>query len=49
VQVIIMTGGALTLEEGQTCRSEDFQVIHKPFLAADIVGIIEGRKRVALA
>jgi len=49
LQVIIMTGGALTLEEGQTCRTEDFQVIHKPFLAADIVSIIEGRKRVAQA
>jgi ATP-dependent Clp protease ATP-binding subunit ClpA/ActR/RegA family two-component response regulator len=45
VQVIIMTGGSLTLEEDQVCRKEDFQVIHKPFLAADIMGMIEGRKR----
>ena len=47
-QVIIMTGGSLTLEEDQTCRSEDFQVIKKPFLASDIVSMIEGRKRQAI-
>jgi ATP-dependent Clp protease ATP-binding subunit ClpA len=46
-QVIIMTGGSLTIEEDQTCRTEDFQVIKKPFLAADIVNLIEGRKRLA--
>jgi DNA-binding NtrC family response regulator/catechol 2,3-dioxygenase-like lactoylglutathione lyase family enzyme len=45
IQVIIMTGGALTLDEDQTCRREDFQVIYKPFLASDVVSLIEGRKR----
>jgi ATP-dependent Clp protease ATP-binding subunit ClpA len=46
-QVIIMTGGSLTLEEDQVCRREDFQVILKPFLAADLMGMIEGRRRTA--
>jgi ATP-dependent Clp protease ATP-binding subunit ClpA/ActR/RegA family two-component response regulator len=45
VQIIIMTGGALTLDEDQTCRKEDFQVIYKPFLASDVVNLIEGRRR----
>jgi CheY-like chemotaxis protein len=48
-QVIIMTGGSLTLEEDQVCRKEDFQVIHKPFFASDIMSMIEGRRRAAPA
>jgi len=47
VQVIIMTGGSLTIEEAQMCRNEGFQVINKPFLVADLVVMIEGRKRAA--
>jgi ATP-dependent Clp protease ATP-binding subunit ClpA/ActR/RegA family two-component response regulator len=49
VQVIIMTGGALTMEEDETCRKEDFQIILKPFLAADIIGLIDRRKRAVSA
>jgi ATP-dependent Clp protease ATP-binding subunit ClpA/CheY-like chemotaxis protein len=45
VEVIIMTGGSLTLVEDQVCRKEKFQIIKKPFLASDIMGMIEGRKR----
>ena len=48
-QVIIMTGGSLTLEEDQTCRAEGFQVIKKPFLTAEVIGMIEGRRRAAPA
>jgi ATP-dependent Clp protease ATP-binding subunit ClpA len=48
-QVIIMTGGFLTLEEDQICRKQDFQLINKPFLAADILALMEGRKRAAPA
>jgi CheY-like chemotaxis protein len=47
IQVIIMTGGSLTIQEAQTCRNEGFQVINKPFLVADLVVMIEGRKRAA--
>jgi ATP-dependent Clp protease ATP-binding subunit ClpA/CheY-like chemotaxis protein len=49
LQVIIMTGGALTMEEDETCRKEDFQIIHKPFLAADIVALLDRRKRAVSA
>jgi CheY-like chemotaxis protein len=48
-QVIIMTGGSLTLEEDQTCRAEGFQVIKKPFLTAEVIGMIEVRRRAAPA
>jgi DNA-binding NtrC family response regulator len=49
LQVIIMTGGALTMEEDETCRKEDFQIIHKPFLAGDIVALLDRRKRAVSA
>jgi len=49
IQVIIMTGGELTLEEDEICRKEAFQAINKPFFALDIVKMIEGRRRAATA
>jgi ATP-dependent Clp protease ATP-binding subunit ClpA/CheY-like chemotaxis protein len=49
IQVIIMTGGELTLEEDEFCRKESFQTIHKPFFALDIVKMIDGKKQTAAA
>jgi CheY-like chemotaxis protein len=49
IQVIIMTGGELTLEEDEFCRREAFQAIHKPFFALDIVKMIDGKKQTATA
>lgn len=47
LQVIIMTGGELNLEEDQASRREDFYILKKPFLAGDIAGLIGVRKRAA--
>jgi ATP-dependent Clp protease ATP-binding subunit ClpA/CheY-like chemotaxis protein len=49
IQVIIMTGGELTLEESEMCRKEGFQTINKPFFGLDIVKMIDGRRRSASA
>jgi ATP-dependent Clp protease ATP-binding subunit ClpA/CheY-like chemotaxis protein len=49
IQVIIMTGGELTLEEAELCKKEGFQSINKPFFGLDIVKLIEGRKQTANA
>ena len=49
IQVIIMTGGSLSLEEDELCRKDSFQVISKPFFAPDIVRMIEGNRQTANA
>ncbi len=49
IQVIIMTGGELTLEESEVCRKEGFQAINKPFFGLDIVRMIEGKRQTASA
>jgi ATP-dependent Clp protease ATP-binding subunit ClpA/CheY-like chemotaxis protein len=49
IQVIIMTGGELTLEESEVCRKEGFQAINKPFFGLDIVRMIEGKRQAASA
>ena len=41
LQVILMTGTELSPDEAAICQRQDFPVLRKPFLAEDIVRIIQ--------
>jgi len=40
LRIVIMTGGQLSSEEIAECARNDFPVLRKPFLGADIVGLV---------
>ena len=44
-QVIIMTGGGLGPEDVAICNECDFNILFKPFLAVDVLNLLQGRKR----
>lgn len=43
IQVIMMTGGGLSAEEIAICEDRKFPILYKPFLASDILNLIQGR------
>lgn len=43
VQIVLMTGTELSPDEASLCDRQDFPVLRKPFLAHDILGIIQAR------
>lgn len=44
-QVIIMTGGGLGPEDVAICEERNFSVLYKPFLAVDVLNLLQGPKR----
>ena len=44
-QIIIMTGGGLTHDELMICAERSVPVLHKPFLADEVLNLIKGRYR----
>jgi len=42
-QVIIMTGGQLSVEEEAVCRERDIPVLRKPFLSDDVLNLVRQR------
>jgi CheY-like chemotaxis protein len=44
-QVIIMTGGGLGPDELAICEERDFNILYKPFLAPDVLTLVQRRRR----
>jgi ATP-dependent Clp protease ATP-binding subunit ClpA/ActR/RegA family two-component response regulator len=43
IHVILMTGGGLTQDEEEFCREYAFPILRKPFLASQVVDVIQAR------
>ena len=43
-QVIIMTGGELTVEEEAICNELDIPILRKPFLGKDVLNLVRSRR-----
>jgi DNA-binding NtrC family response regulator len=43
MQVILMTGTELSIDEAEECERSDFPVLRKPFLAQDAISMIQAR------
>jgi DNA-binding response OmpR family regulator len=41
VRVVMMTGGELSDDELAVCERQGFPILRKPFLAADILGLVK--------
>jgi len=41
--IIIMTGGQLSPEEQEVCRSSRWLLLQKPFMVDDVIALVEGR------
>ena len=48
-RIIIMTGNVLGRDELSICEERDFPILHKPFLAEDVLSLIRSRYRGAVA
>ena len=44
-QIIIMTGGGLTVDELTICEEREFPILYKPFLADAVLNLVRGRYR----
>jgi len=42
-QIIMMTGGGFAAEEIAICEDRKFPILYKPFLACDVLNLIQGR------
>jgi ATP-dependent Clp protease ATP-binding subunit ClpA/CheY-like chemotaxis protein len=42
-QVIVMTGGVMSLEEERTCEEHGFPILRKPFLGDDVYNLVRSR------
>jgi DNA-binding NtrC family response regulator len=42
-QIILMTGGGLSSEEQSLCEKREYPILYKPFLAEDVLKVIQGR------
>jgi CheY-like chemotaxis protein len=49
LQVVIMTGMELSAEETALCERHQFPLLRKPFLAQEVVGLLQGRLRLERA
>lgn len=43
MDIILMTGGAMSVEETELCAQFSFPLLHKPFLIADVAGLLRNR------
>jgi ActR/RegA family two-component response regulator len=41
LRVVVMTGGELSAQEIELCERQEFPVLRKPFLASDLVGLVQ--------
>jgi CheY-like chemotaxis protein len=43
LQIVLMTGTALSVDEAALCDRQDFPVLRKPFLARDVLSLVRAR------
>ena len=48
-QIIIMTGGGLSVDELTICEEHEFPILYKPFLADAVLNLVRGQYRRASA
>ena len=42
-QIILMTGGGLSSEKQTLCEKREYPILYKPFLAEDVLKVVQGR------
>ncbi|MFN2515259.1 MAG: AAA family ATPase [Pyrinomonadaceae bacterium] len=42
-QIMLMTGGSLSSEEQSLCEKREYHILYKPFLAEDVLKVVQGR------
>jgi ATP-dependent Clp protease ATP-binding subunit ClpA/CheY-like chemotaxis protein len=42
-QIILMTGGGLSSEEQSLCERREYPILYKPFLAEEVLKVVQGR------
>ncbi|MDQ6651377.1 MAG: AAA family ATPase [Acidobacteriota bacterium] len=42
-QIILMTGGGLSREKQSLCEKREYPILYKPFLAEDVLKVVQGR------